>query len=302
MLPRLTDRDHSAQDPCLNWSMASTGSTNDPYADHWRFVVELKEKAPIGSKSFMRHLNMRQPRVYERIRNELIGLRVVRYQGGRGGSSSLVPGEVEFEQALAAGLEVREGRETALYRHLMNPIDDLITKFHTDRGHKFRSENEDDGVIPHITSARGVTGQAGSYTRPDITVLADLRIKDDRYWTDVHLIEVKPYWSLGREGLFEAAAQAALQRCSFAWLVAYIPDSAAPGMSRADRAACKEAHDHLLGADPKLLREAVSIGIGVAVARELREGAVLTKLADPRRQAMDPVAFGDLLKSFDHRP
>lgn len=282
--------------------MSSPKSTADPYADHWRFVIELKEKAPIGSKSFMRHLNMRQPRVYQRIRNELIGMSVVRYQGGRGGSSSLVPGAVEFEQALAAGIEVRQGRETALYRHLIDPIDDLITEFHRKQGHVVLESDESDGVVPFITSARGVKTHDGSFTRPDITVRADLRINGDHAWTDVHSIEVKPYWSLGREALFEAAAQASLQRCSFAWLVAYIPDSEAPGMSRADRLECEEAHEHLFGDEPKLLREAVSIGIGVAVARELREGAALIPLAGPRRQAMDPLAFGDLLKSLDRQP
>jgi hypothetical protein len=283
----------------LNWPMTSTGSANDAYADHWRFVVELKEKAPIGSKSFMRHLNMRQPRVYQRIRNELIGMSVVRFQGGRGGSSSLVPGEVEFEQALAAGFEVREGRETALYRHLMDPIDHLITEFHHKQGHVVLESEESDGVVPSITSARSVKSHEGSFTRPDITVLAHLSINAELSWTDVHVIEVKPYWSLGRNGLFEAAAQATLQRCSFAWLVAYIPDAELPGMSRADRVACEEAHQQLIGMSPKLLREAASIGIGVAVAKELREGAALIPLADPRRQAMDPVAFGDLLKSLD---
>ena len=289
------------RDPWFNCAMTTTGNAGEPYADHWRFVIELKQLAPIGSKSFMRHLNMRQPRVYQRIRNDLIGMSVVRFEGGRGGSRSLVLGEVEFEQALADGFEVRPGRETALYPHLLNPIDDMITGFHTGRGHSLTESDGTDGVIPHITSARGVKAGEGAFTRPDITVLAELSVNCNRRWTDVHVIEVKPYWSLGRDGLFEAAAQAAMQRCSFAWLVAYIPDTDAPGMSRTDRAACEAAHERIFGEKPGLLQEAERIGIGVAVASELREGASLKLLATPRRLAMDPMAFGDLLRSLDRK-
>jgi hypothetical protein len=274
------------------------GQSKDPYADHRRFVSELPQVAPIGSVAFMRHLGMKQERIYRRLRNSLIGMDVVRFQGGRGASRSLVPGEVDFEVALAQGFDVRLNRETALYPLLMDPIDQLITEFHVDSGHKLLVSGGSDGVTPFNTSARGVKRGDGAFTRPDITVIAEVQAPGFGAWTDVHAVEVKPYWALGRDGLFEAAAQAALQRCSFAWLVAYVPSATAPGLSREDQTQIKAVEKHLRGAEPRLLREAESIGIGVALATELGSEAALELLASPKRQAMDPIAVGQLFDSL----
>lgn len=284
----------------FNESMTVSGGSTalDPFADHRRFVAELATTAPIGSVAFRRHLQIKQEGRFRRVRNDLIGMSVVRFQGGRGASRSLVLGEKSFDEVLADGLEVRPGREIGLYPLLMDPIDELITEFHRDCEHKFLVTDESDGVTPYFTYARGVKGEKGSFTRPDITVIADLYVEALGAWADVHAIEVKPYWSLGRDSLFEAAAQASLQRCSFAWLIAYIPGPGASGLSASDGEQRKIAQDLLLGTEPGLLREAKRIGIGIAVAEDLREGSRLVPLAAPRRQAMDPKSAGLLFESL----
>lgn len=281
--------------------MTTTGDSQqkDPYADHRVFVLKLKDEAPIGSVTFMHRLGMKQPGRFRRVRNSLIGMDVVRFQGGRGASRSLVLGDMDFEQALEQGFDVRPGREVAMYPLLMDPIDQLITDFHVNAGHELVTFEDRDGITPYNTSARGAKYGEGAFTRPDVTVVAELTIESGFTWTDIHAVEVKPYWSLGRDGLFEAAAQAALQRSSFAWLVAYIPSLDSPGLSRDERAQCIEAHRQLFSHERKLLREAQAIGIGVAVAKQLGDEAPLEMLTPPRRLAMDPHAVGQLFESLD---
>jgi hypothetical protein len=280
--------------------MTSTGDSQqkDPYADHRVFVLKLKDEAPIGSVTLMHRLGMKQPGRFRRVRNSLIGMNVVRFQGGRGASRSLVLGDVDFEEALEQGFDVRPGREIALYPLLMDPIDQLVTDFHINAGHDLVTSEERDGVTPYNTSARAAKYGEGAFTRPDVTVVADLKLDSGFMWTDIHAVEVKPYWSVGRDGLFEAAAQAALQRSSFAWLVAYIPSLDSPGLSRVERAQCETAYNQLTSDEGALFREARAVGIGVAVARELGGNSPLELVTPPRRLAMDPHAVGQLFESL----
>jgi hypothetical protein len=272
----------------------------DPFNDHRLFMKRLSPDAPLGSAALMRQLRWKQPGRFKRVRNTLIGLQVVRFEG-RGGSARLALGPQDLDTALGQGLDVHVGREIDLYPLLVNPIDDLISQQYTRAKAPIAVTEECDGVTPYITASKRAGIHTGAYTRPDVTVIVDLAYAHLGPWNDVHAVEVKPYWAVGRDGLFEAAAQAALRRCTHSWLIAYIPDPKAPGLDRAQRQLAKSAQT-LIGAAAtpgSLTQEAASIGIGVAVATHLREDSPLELIHEPTRLAMDPDRADELFASLN---
>jgi hypothetical protein len=153
-----------------------------------------------------------------------------------------------------------------------------------------------DGVTPYVTSAKRAIrkGQPSAHSRPDLTVVVDLHYAHFGAWNDVHAVEVKPYWAVNRDALFEAAAQAALGRCTFSWLLVWIPTPDPVMFTRPQLDLIREA-DGTLG---HLTTEALDLGLGLLVARELDEGATLTIRAHPRRRPMEPSAADDLFRSL----
>jgi hypothetical protein len=272
----------------------------DPYADHRRFYAELALMAPAANVELMKALQWKQPGRYKRVRNTLIGLQVVQFHG-RGGSARLALGKRALDDALAQQADVHVGREVDLYPLLVDPIDRLITQWYPpELGRRFSALDSADGVTPYITASARAGQPTGAHTRPDITVIVDMQFPSLGPWNDVHAIEVKPYWSVERDGLFEAAAQAALRRCTHSWLVAYLPDPKAPGLDRAHAALAKRARAQIgaVNAPGPLSLEANSIGIGVAVATSLAEDTSLETITSPARQVMEPDRANDLFASL----
>lgn len=277
------------------------GQGKDPFADHRLFVDTLRPLVPARNSQVMSELRWKQPGRFRRVRNTLIGFEVVRFQG-RGGSARLALGERDLDEALAAGVGMHVGREIDLYPLLLDPIDRLVTGYYPKVLQALITDADGtDGVEPYVTSAKRTGAQTGAFTRPDVTVVVDLTFPSLGPWNDVHAVEVKPYWSVARDGLFEAAAQAALRRCTHSWLVAHIPPVTAPGLDRAQRAAITQARS-LIGtpAQPGTLSlEAGSIGVGIAVATGLAEDATLEQVVSPARQVMDPERADELFASLD---
>jgi len=114
--------------------------------------------------------------------------------------------------------ELAPGRERALCAPLVPVVDSLI-----ESQYEGALPEDEDCVHVYRTAEQGARDTGGRLTRADLTVLVSLRLPSLGLWLDMHAVEVKPYWSIGRDGLYEAAAQAAMQRCSHSWLVAYIP-------------------------------------------------------------------------------
>lgn len=108
--------------------------------------------------------------------------------------------------------------------------------------------------------------------------------------THVHTIEVMPYWAVDRSALFEAAAQAALRRRSFSWLLLWIPDGTSGHFTRPQIAQFIHARMAL----DDLQAEATELGLGPLVAPKLGEDMALKPFAEPRRQVMDPHAADEL--------
>ena len=259
--------------------------SQDSFPDHWAMVRAMELGVPIGNEQLRQRLEWGHVRRFARVRDSLVGVDVIkRLPGGRGGRLELKTLDLSFlvedEQELAPG------RERALYAPLVPIIDAMIEDFS-----QGQIPEEEDRVHVYRTAEQGGRDTGGRLTRADLTVLVRRTLPNLGDWLDIHAVEVKPYWSIGRDGLYEAAAQAAMQRCSHSWLVAYIPGEHV-SLARASRQraelALELAHDELRA-------EARDLGLGLAVVRSLREDSQADVLCRPRRQVLEPDGVDELL-------
>lgn len=270
--------------------------------DGWRLHHDIEHAVPqapgrIGYAALQHAIDRRQRGRVKRAVSTLVGLEVLVWAGQRQGRA-VAQGPRTLDEVLAAGLTPMPDREIQTYPLLLAPVDEAITNWHRDRGDRIDESGRDsasgDGVTPYVTSATRVvrTGEPATHTRPDLTVIVDLHYPHFGAWNEVHAIEVKPYWAVDRSALFEAAAQAALERCTFSWLLVWIPS---PGTGHFTRPQVRliAAAEQALQA---LQREAGNLGLGLLVARDLDEAATLKTLVGPRRQAMEPSAADELFR------
>lgn len=227
----------------------------------------------------------------------LVGLDVLQWAGTRNGRA-VTQGPADLDELLAAGLTPMPEREIQTYPLLTGPLDEFLTRWHTDRGDLILGAQGTglDRVTVYNTSATrlGRSNEGGAHTRPDLTGIVDLHFDHLGEWNDVHAVEVKPYWAIDRAALFEAAAQAALGRCTFSWLLAWVPDPESRHFTAPQQSLIRNASQVL----PALQREAADLGLGLLVANDLAESAVLDDPVAPQRRAMDPRRADDLFKAL----
>jgi len=186
------------------------------------------------------------------------------------------------------------------YPLLAAALDDFITTWHEDRGDPINTVGDDtsfgDGVTTYCTSSlpSARAERSGTHTRPDLTVVVDLAFASLGSWNEVHSVEVKPYWAVTRAALFEAAAQAALKRCSFSWLLLWLPPADSGHFTKQQADSINTARRVL----PDLAAEAARLGLGLLVAEELGDTATLLPKSQPLRQAIEPSAADDLFRSL----
>lgn len=260
-------------------------SADERHPDHWAMVRAMELGVPIGNEQLRQRLEWGQIRRFTRVRDSLVGVDVIkRLPGGRGGRLELTTLDLSF--LVGDEVELAPGRERALYAPLVPIIDAMIENRYGDV-----LPGDEDRVHVYRTAEQGARNTGGRLTRADLTVLVHVELPNLGPWIDIHAVEVKPYWSIGRDGLYEAAAQAAMQRCSHSWLVAYVPGEqvSLSGQSRG------KAHRALEVIHDRLVREAGDLGLGVAVVPSLREDTVADILCEPRRQVLDPVRVDELL-------
>ena len=248
-------------------------------------VQAMELGSPVGNEQLRQRLEWGHIRRFTRVRDSLIGVDVIkRLPGGRGGRLELKNVDLSF--LVADEQELAPGRERALYAPLVPIIDTMIE----DEYRELLPQDED-RVHVYRTAEQGGRDTGGRLTRADLTVLVHLEMPNLGPWIDIHALEVKPYWSLSRDGLYEAAAQAAMQRCSHSWLVAYIPGAqvsvSKQGRERVDRA--------LEILEQRLVKEALDLGLGVAVVSSLRDDSAAETLCKPRRQVLDPERVDELM-------
>jgi hypothetical protein len=272
-----------------------------------RLVAGLVPDHPeaIGLVELGKRLGWRQRGRVKRAVVTLVAYDVLQWSNSR----SVTQGPASLDEVAAAGGVPLPDREMATYPLLTDPIDRMVSESVIANGLSIddRTANDgSDGVVPYITAS--LRAGSGAHTRPDITVVVDLALPHAGRWRDVHAVEVKPYWAVDRSALFEAAAQAALGRCSHSWLVVWIPDADSPSIPAQLHSRVVEAH-HVLGVElagrrrrtmqgRTLRKEAEELGIGLALARELNPDSSLELLVAPRRRAMDPLAADDLFSKL----
>jgi hypothetical protein len=271
----------------------------DPWK-HYRDVYQaVPEKNRIGYAELQKRLRWGHRGRVKRAVSTLVGLEVLAWEGMRNGRA-VSRGSRELDDALAAGLHPMPDREIATYPLLLAPVDDLITRWHTERGDPIDDRSEEtgnDGVTVYPTWA--IPAGVGSYTRPDLTAIVDLEFSHINSWQEVHAIEVKPYWSINRSALFEAIAQSSLQRCTFSWLIAWVPDPDSGHFTHAQKAQIHEAwakvqtHD---GDGGPLVAEAEKFGIGLGWIRDLGEDGFIHGVVEPKRMTIDPLAVNELFR------
>lgn len=255
----------------------------------------------IGYAELQRQLGWGHRNRVKRTVSTLVGLDVLRWQGMRNGRA-VAQGSRTLDEAIALGLQPMPEREIATYPLLLAPINDFLTCWHVDRQDPIDTRFEgdgNDGVTVYSTWARPVG--SGQYSRPDLTGIVDLHYPSLGPWNDVHAIEVKPFWSIDRAALFEAIAQASLQRCTYSWLVAWIPDPDSGHFTAQQREQVNRARRLLLegnDGEKSLAQEASHFGIGLALAEELSEETALVRIQDPTRRVMDPSATDVLFKAL----
>lgn len=189
-------------------------------------------------------------------------------------------------------------REIQTYPLLTGPLDDFLTRWHKARGDRIQDFQGSglDGVTVYNTSATrpGRSNEGGVHTRPDLTAIVDLHFDHLGAWTEVHAVEVKPYWAVNRAALFEAAAQAALGRCTFSWLLTWVPDPESGHFTTPQQSLIRDASRVL----PNLQREAAELGLGLLIATDLAESSELEERVLPQRRAMDPRRAEELFKAL----
>lgn len=257
-------------------------------ADAIEILETLLDSSPLGNEQLRTLLGWGQRGRFHRVRDSLIAAGLVqRVSGGRGGRLVIT---IDSLDEVPDDVEISVGRERSLYFALGTHVRSMVLDFHG------IAHDEDDLIEIFNTSEQGRRDTGGRYTRADLTAIVRRQVDDLYDWRDVHAIEVKPYWSVGREALYEAAAQAALHRCSFSWLLLYLPDESV-ALHGDERAAVTQVHDVAL---PAIRREAAEIGIGLAVSPNLSGSTHPTVEVLPRRQILDPDQLTFLLRSVSN--
>jgi hypothetical protein len=260
-------------------------SLHESFPDHVAMVEAMELGVPIGNEQLRQRLEWGHVRRFTRVRDSLVGVNVIkRLPYGRGGRLELTTVDLSF--LTEAEEELAPGRERALYAPLVPIVDSLIESQYVDA-----LPVDEDCVHVYRTAEQGARDTGGRLTRADLTVLVNLRLPSLGPWLDIHAVEVKPYWSIGRDGLYEAAAQAAMQRCSHSWLVAYIPG---PQVSLADASRTKAESALALIRGP-LSEEAEELGLGLAVVASLRADSPAEIIRQPRRQVLNPSRVDEML-------
>jgi hypothetical protein len=266
------------------------------------FAIEDRVPAPperIGYAQLQRAVEVGQRGRVKRAVSTLVALDVLQWQGAQQGRA-VTQGPRSLHEALEAGIQPMPEREIQTYPLLAGALDDYLTRWHRDRQDPIDDSGGatavGDGVTTYGTSSLSAAhrDRSTAHTRPDLTVVVDLEYPHLGSWNEVHAVEVKPYWSVTRAALFEAAAQAALRRCTFSWLLAWIPDPNSGHFTR-PQAELIRAAERVLS---DLTSEAASLGLGLLVARDLGDAAELEAHAEPTRQAMEPRAADELFRSL----
>jgi hypothetical protein len=280
-----------------SWHTASMVLSGDSFRIHFDIEQAVPEvPGRIGFAALGQALKVGQRGRVKRAVNTLVALEVLQWSGQRRGRA-VTQGLRKLSTVLDAGVLPMPDREIATYPLLVAAVDDFITGWHAAEGHTFPEDVDPlDAVNVYVTASKsaGRSGAAAAFTRPDLTVVVDLEFGALGPWVEVHAVEVKPFWGIDRAALFEAAAQAALRRCTYSWLLAWIPNPDSEHFS----AASKELIERAADAKEALAKEAADLGLGFIVTSELGEEAVLTPAVEPRRQTVDPVGLSQLLTSL----
>lgn len=269
----------------------------------WALYSEIEAAVPpsperIGYAALQKALDLGQRGRLKRAVCTMVSLEVLEWAGQRRGRA-VTQGSRSLDDVRKSGISLTPAREIDLYPLLAAPLDEFITSWHRERRDPIftadDTDNDTDGVTTYFTSATRVSSQGPArHTRPDLTVITDLRFDNLGDWHEVHAIEVKPYWAVDRTALFEAAAQAALRRCTFSWVLLWIPDAKSQQFTG-------QQQDQILTANSaidSLEVESRNLGIGLLLASELGEGSKLSRQVEPNRLVMEPRAADELFRSL----
>lgn len=253
-------------------------------SDALELLGQLLATSPLGNDQLRAQLGWAQRGRFDRVRDSLIAAGLVqRIAGGRGGRLVIT---IDSLEDIPEDVEVGVGRERSLYFSLGAHVRSMVLNFHA-------LEDEDDLIEIFNTSEQGRRNTGGQFTRADLTAIVRRDVAGLFDWREVHAIEVKPYWSVGREALYEAAAQAALHRCTFSWLMLYLPNDSV-ALQSDERKIVQQVID---GSLPRILDEARDIGIGLSVTTSLAATSEPSVMVAPRRQVLDPGQLTFLLRT-----
>jgi len=270
-------------------------------AESFKLHFDIADQVPsapdrIGIAALEDRIGTSQRGRIKRAVNTLVALDVLAWAGQRRGRA-VSQGPEDLQQVVADGLMPMPDREIATYPLLVSSVDDFLRRWHRERDDPLDDNGpEDDGVEVYVTASKssGRTGAGSTYTRPDLTAIVDMTFPTLGPWVEVHALEVKPYWGIDRSSLFETVAQSALRRCTYSWLLAWLPDPDSGHFSSASQDKIRRA----LSAIDSLAHEAEDLGVGFLVTRDLGEDAFLKCKTTPRRQVIDPSSLDATLRTL----
>lgn len=183
--------------------------------------------------------------------------------GGKGGSVKLAT-DVNQDPPNSSE-ETKVGKEKELYPHALRVIETGWVK----------SENHDDHLV-EITASKGKAPSGGTWSRPDIAVLATKSFPylPSRQF-DIITFEIKPTSQIDVQGVFEALSHQ--QFATKAYVVFHLKSS-----KIAENFAENQPHgDRILGTAKKH-------GIGIIIATDIADWETWDELVPAERHTPDP--------------
>lgn len=254
-------------------------------ADEADFIKKLEELGGAQTNPFLMRALGWEPTRYWPVRNRLEAQgRVQRRLGGPGGTTfipmPLIPTVVVAEESAGAPPLVVGGGGFEKESDLYAPISKVLEV-------EWIGDQAYDSSIIRNTALAGSRNTGGTWTRPDICVVAVRKFKFLRDPVfDVITFEVKPNWAISVGGIFEALAHR--QYATRAYVIYHIGEKEFDGTPEAER----------------IIGLAEQHGIGVFLAKEPGNWETWTERVRARRWTPDPSDLNDFLQrvfpSSDH--
>ena len=235
--------------------------------DSGRFIEKLEEAGGSSSNPSLRAVLTWTEARYWRTHAQLADAgRIIRGRG-YGGSVSLVPEAIDVEQANDSVEDIIENSATIVRKELdlYNPAKDVIET-------SWVRERAFDSYLVEITALPGRRNTGGTWTRPDISVLASKAYPylPNRFF-EIVTFEIKSSEAINVTGVFEALSHAQFATLSY---VIFNTDG--------------QDFDKQFKDTQRVISLATQHGVGLITTKDISQYPSWDERVRPRRKTPDP--------------